>query len=81
MVTGDDGGPAPFRGVTGIMPSARRRHPFVKRQVEAVSNAPDADFSPGIDTWVTMPAGFAVGSQGALSIIQNYATVANCGED
>lgn len=83
MVVGDDGGPSPTRGVTGIVPSAIGRDLFVKRTVNAIPDPTpgSADHIAGQDTWVTMPAGLALGSQGALSIIQNFTTVAPCGVD
>lgn len=84
MVTGDDGGPGPTRGVTGIVPRAQLRNRFNKRTVQGIYD-PNAGrpgvpgMVPGIDVWVSMPAGLAVGSQGALSIIRNFTPVADCG--
>ncbi len=79
MMMGDDSGQGPTRGVTGIIPAAVGRELFVKRTVNAL---PDPGGSvqhvPGEDTWVSMPAGLALGSQGALSMIENYTTVAPC---
>jgi len=31
------------------------------------------------DIWVTMPAGLALGSQGALSLLTNFEHVGECG--
>ncbi|MCC7509103.1 MAG: hypothetical protein IT464_06985 [Planctomycetes bacterium] len=75
MVVGDDGKAGPTRGVTGIVPAHMGREMFIKRTVPALL----PNDGPGEDTFVTMPAGIAVGSQGALSIIQNYTTAASCG--
>ena len=33
---------------------------------------------PVTDTWVSFPAGLAVGTQGALSLIHNFAAPADC---
>ncbi|MCC7510851.1 MAG: hypothetical protein IT464_15945 [Planctomycetes bacterium] len=80
MVVGDDGKASPTRGVTGIVPAHLGSEMFIKRTVPALLPGPiQPDAGPGEDTFVTMPAGIAVGSQGALSIIQNYTTVASCG--
>lgn len=83
MVMGDDGGQGPTRGVTGIVPAAQGRNLFNRRRIEGVfaadAGAGAPDMLPGVDTWVSMPAGLALGSQGALSIIENYTTVASCG--
>ena len=84
MVMGDDGGAGPTRGVTGIIPAAQGRNLFNRRVVQGIidpnGGGPGAaDMKPGTDTWVSMPAGLALGSQGALSIIENYTTVASCG--
>jgi hypothetical protein len=83
MLMGDEGGPAPFRGVTGIVPAAQGRNLFNKRVVQGILDPNAAgpsipDMDPGLDTWVSMPAGLALGSQGALSIIENYTTVSSC---
>jgi len=83
MVVGDDGGPGPTRGVTGIVPATNGRNMFTKRTVEGIFNpnggGPGSPaMQPGLDVWVTMPAGLALGSQGALSIIQAFETVAPC---
>ncbi len=84
MVTGDDRGRGPTRGVTGILPRQQMGNPFNKRVVQGIFD-PNAGgpgspgMLPGIDVWVSMPASVAVGSQGALSIIRNFTTVADCG--
>lgn len=80
MVAGDDSGAGPTRGVTGFIPSAQGRNMFNKRTVQGIWDSVANDMKPGIDVWVTMPAGLGLGSQGALSIIENYTTVADCGE-
>lgn len=84
MMIGDDGGAGPTRGLTGIIPAAQGRNFFNKRTVNGIF-VPDGG-GPGVpqmqageETWVSMPAGFALGSQGALSILQEFATVAPCG--
>jgi len=85
MVTGDDHGKGPTRGVTGITPSQQIGKMFNKRQMQGIFTASGGgggpEMLPGIDTWVSMPAGLAVGSQGALSIIRNFSVVADCGGD
>lgn len=75
MVVGDDGKSGPTRGVTGIVPAHLGPEMFIKRTVPALL----PNDGPGEDTFVSMPAGIALGSQGALSIIQNYTTAASCG--
>lgn len=79
MVVGDDGRAGPTRGVTGIIPAHLGRDPFVVRTVPGIAEFAVGQMQPGEETFVTMPAGLALGSQGALSIIQNYSTVAPCG--
>lgn len=84
MVMGDDGGPGPTRGVTGIVPGAMGRGMFTKRTVQGIFNVAGGGpgvpaMQPGLDVWVSMPAGLALGSQGALSIIQAFETVGRCG--
>ena len=84
MVMGDDGGPGPTRGVTGIVPGAVGRAMFAKRTVQGIFSPSGGGpgtpaMQPGLDVWVSMPAGLALGSQGALSIIQNFARVESCG--
>lgn len=83
MVVGDDGGPGPTRGVTGIVPGTVGRDMFVKRTVQGIldpnGGGPGVPaMQAGLDVWVSMPAGLALGSQGALSIIENFTTVAPC---
>lgn len=78
IMTGDQAGPGPTRGVTGIIPSAQGGRMFNKRQVQGIFDPATPTMLPGIDTWVSMPAGLAVGSQGALSIIENFTTVGSC---
>ncbi|MCA8946484.1 MAG: hypothetical protein KDB29_09685, partial [Planctomycetes bacterium] len=82
MVTGDDGGQGPTRGVTGITPRQQVGRMFNKRTVQGIF-APDGGggqtaMLPGVDVWVSTPAGYAVGSQGALSIIRNFTPVSDC---
>ena len=92
MVLGDDAGQGPTRGVTGIIPSHRAGNLFVKRATNGsvisslnleVPSVPyiaaiDVPVLPVTDTWVSFPAGLAVGSQGALSLIHNFAAPADC---
>src|SRR5690606_17246790 len=78
MMMGDDDGPGPTRGVSGIIPAAQGGNPFNKRVVQGIldpiGGGPGTPaMKPGLDVWVSMPAGLALGSQGALSIIENYA--------
>jgi len=82
MMVGDDGGSGPTRGVTGILPQASGRNLFKKRSTNGVYNDDAGELStkPVQQTWVTMPAGVALGSQGALSMIENFADVTPCGE-
>lgn len=68
MVVGDDGKAGPTRGVSGIVPGAIGRGMFNKRTVNGIFVPADgpapASMQAGQDTWVTMPAGIALGSQG-----------------
>ncbi|MBE7490899.1 MAG: hypothetical protein HS108_03910 [Planctomycetes bacterium] len=81
MVVGDDGNAGPTRGVTGIVPAHLGRNMFIKRTVPAIISVEAAESQPGEETWVTMPAGLALGSQGALSIIENYTIIGPCVPD
>lgn len=73
MVLGDDGKAGPTRGVTGIVPEALKQSMFVKRTTMGVPAAdpPEALHSTLI-TWVTWPAGFAVGAQGAIVLLEGF---------
>lgn len=77
MVLGDDGGTGPTRGVTGIIPKARVGNMFVKRATNGTLGESSV-VTPATDTWVSFPAGLAVGSQGALSLIHNFAAPTDC---
>jgi hypothetical protein len=77
MMLGDDGKEGPTRGVTGILPHGRGRNLFVKRATNGAFDSGQTD--PVTDTWVTMPSGVAVGSQGALSMLENFALPSVCG--
>lgn len=78
MVLGDDSKPTPTRGVTGIRPASLMGNPIVKRSTQGVPDFTSQDVSMTKDVWLTMPAGLALGSQGALSILQNFAHVGTC---
>jgi hypothetical protein len=80
MVAGDDGAPRPTRGLVGIVPAAVGRTLFARRTVNAIPMEEGSDHIPGHDTWVSMPTGVALGSQGALGILENYGTVGACEE-
>jgi hypothetical protein len=82
MMVGDDGGSGPTRGLTGILPQASGRGLFRKRSTNGMFEDVGGQLGtiPAQQTWVTMPAGLALGSQGALSMIENFADVTPCGE-
>ncbi len=80
MVLGDDAGKGPTRGVTGIVPKDRLGNFFVRRDTNGVQDFVGIATKPVLDMWVTFPAGLAIGSQGAISLIQNFLPVAeDCG--
>lgn len=62
MVMGDQENAGPGHGLVGILPSDRRSDPFVRRV-----STPDAQF---VNVDLVFPAGFALGSLGALSAYQ-----------
>lgn len=80
MVLGDDSKPTPTRGVTGIRPADLMNNPIIKRSTQGVPQFDGENISVNMtkDVWLTMPAGLALGSQGALSILQNFAHVGSC---
>ncbi len=78
MVVGDDGGPGPTRGVIGIRPAHLMGSPYVKRITQGVPNFATQQVNMTRDAWLTMPAGLALGSQGALSILTNFNYVGLC---
>ena len=78
MVMGDDGGAGPTRGVVRIVPPHQVRTPYIKRVTNGVPDFTDQDVSMTKDIWMSMPAGLALGSQGALSILQNFEHVGEC---
>jgi hypothetical protein len=72
MVLGDDGSQGPTRGVTGIVPEALQQSMFVRRETAGVITGVGADVNTVTDVWVSWPAGVAVGSQGAISLIEDF---------
>ncbi|MBX3460936.1 MAG: hypothetical protein KF696_13385 [Planctomycetes bacterium] len=78
MVMGDDSGPGPTRGVVRIMPRNLVSRPYIKRVTNGVPNFADQNITMTKDIWMSMAAGLALGSQGALSILQNFAHVGEC---
>ena len=78
MVLGDDGGQGPTRGVTGIRPADMLNRPYVKRTTNGVPDFVAQKVDMARDVWLTMPAGLALGSQGALSMLTNFAHVGAC---
>ncbi|MEZ5992708.1 MAG: hypothetical protein R3E76_10185 [Planctomycetota bacterium] len=78
MVVGDDSNPTPTRGVVGTRPADLMRNPFIKRVTNGVPDFDNSAVNMTRDVWLTMPAGLALGSQGALSILQNFDWVGSC---
>ncbi len=92
LVLGNDGAAGPTRGVTGIVPQARLRNMFIRREANGVvpsqkiigvaevpaSILVETPTSPVRDVWVSFPAGLAVGSQSALSLVHNFSVPADC---
>ncbi|MBP9891054.1 MAG: hypothetical protein KBG84_04055 [Planctomycetes bacterium] len=78
IVMGDDGGKGPTRGLTGIRPADMMNRPYVKRAVNGVPDFANAEVNMARNIWLTMPAGLALGSQGCLSILTNFANVGEC---
>ncbi len=72
MVLGDDGKAGPTRGVTGIVPEPMRETMFVKRTTMGSPDFAGGNLNTAQVTWVSWPAGFAIGSQGAISLIHNF---------
>ncbi len=90
MVLGDDSGPGPYRGITGIVPQGLESNWFVKRQANGISGtqmltvpAGGGVFAitpptlPTVDTFVSWPTGLAMGAQGALSILKGFRLIAD----
>lgn len=81
LVLGDDGGSGPTRGVHAIIPENLKSSMFVKRET---FGAPDPDVQGDVrtksDVWVSWPVGLATASQGAISLISNFAPVGDCAE-
>lgn len=80
LALGDDGRSGPTRGVGGIVPQALKHNMFVKRETNGIADNTGGGGAPqaAIDVWVSWPVGLAVGSQGAISVIHNFAPVADC---
>jgi hypothetical protein len=66
MVLGDSGEASPTRGVTGIVPAPLKDTLFVRRE----SSEPAAGTTSLINVDYTFPVGNALGSSGALSILE-----------
>jgi hypothetical protein len=80
MVLGDDGSAGPTQGVTGIAPADRIGQPFVKRTTNGTQNFAGGPTLPVLDMWVSFPAGLAIGSQGAISLLSNFIQIVeDCG--
>lgn len=79
MVLGDDGGRGPTRGLVRICPADLLRNPYILRMTNGVPDFGNQVVNMTRDLWLTMPAGLALGSQGALSILQNFDHVGVCG--
>jgi hypothetical protein len=80
MVLGDDGGAGATRGIVGIVPAERVGNPFVKRVTQGVPDFPTSSVKTALDVWVTLTAGLAMGSQGALSILESFGQLDGCQE-
>ena len=80
LTLGDDGRSGPTRGVTGIVPDALKHRMFVKRETNGIADNSGGGSAPqtALDVWVTWPVGLATGSQGAISVIHNFAPVSAC---
>lgn len=79
MVLGDDGGKGPTRGLTRLVPSGMAQRPFVLRMTNGVPDFANQTVNMTKDIWLSMPAGLALGSQGALSLLTNFEHVGECG--
>lgn len=80
LALGDDGKSGPTRGVSGIVPEALKGSMFVKRETNGIADTTGGGLEPqtAIDVWVSWPVGLATGSQGAISVIHNFAPVSDC---
>lgn len=78
MVMGDDGGTGPTRGLVRITPRKLVANPYIKRVTNGVPDFANAAVNMTKDIWMSMVAGLALGSQGALSIVQNFEHVGEC---
>lgn len=78
MVLGDDGGKGPTRGLTRLVPAGMEHSPFVVRMTNGVPDFVNQTVNMTKDIWVSMPAGLALGSQGALSLLTNFEHVGEC---
>jgi hypothetical protein len=78
IVLGDDGGKGPTRGLTRIVPAGMEHSPFVVRMTNGVPDFVNQTVNMTKDIWVSMPAGLALGTQGALSLLSNFEHVGEC---
>lgn len=78
MVLGDDDGKGPTRGLTRLVPAGMEYNPFVLRMTNGVPDFATQRVNMTKDIWLTMPAGLALGSQGALSMLTNFEHVGEC---
>lgn len=78
IVLGDDGGKGPTRGLTRIVPAGMELKPFIVRTTNGQPDFVNQTVNMTKDIWVTMPAGLALGSQGALSLLTNFEHVGEC---
>lgn len=80
LALGDDSKSGPTRGVSGIVPEALKGSMFVKRETNGIADTTGGGLEPqtAIDVWVSWPVGLATGSQGAISVIHNFAPVSDC---
>jgi len=79
MVLGDDGGRGHTRGLTRIVPAGMEHNPFILRTTNGVPDFANQTVNMTKDIWLTMPAGLALVSQGALSLLTNFEHVGECG--
>lgn len=73
MLLGDNDGPGPGRGITGVIPQERVGDMFVTRQSTAAD--PSGKTVTVID--VTWPVTLAIGAKGALSVLDRFALTPN----
>lgn len=54
------------------------QNPYIKRVTNGVPDFANQGVRMTKDIWMSMPAGLSLGSQGALSILTNFAHVGDC---